>query len=395
MSSTEQPLYLEVSRKIEARITTGSWRADERIPGVREIAEEHQVSVVTASRALQVLRDKGIIKSVERSGSYLIPKLTQADESWALCFCITPGPWQKASHAVAMEGFEALGRRGVARFLTNAITLDSAESPQEIKRQVRRAMESGIKGLFCLPSRIDEESLARDERLLQACRELGLPVVLIERNLRGNARELEWDLVGPDDFEGGVRCTEHLQEVGRKRIAFVQGGPTSSHNDRMAGYLFASLKAQRVDPNIVGHAPPTLLEFRHDLPSKQAYCLLAERVIESEADGVICFQDTTAMGLILELLARGKRIPDEVAITGFDDLPIGNSFSIGVTTYTLDSVTVAQRALEIMRYRIANPDAKPVRVLVPGELIRRESSCTSAAVDSPDWRPTMQIGFGA
>ncbi len=394
MSSMDSPRYLEISRKIEARIASGLWSGDGRIPGVREIAEEHKVSVVTASRALQVLRDKGIIKSVERSGSFLVREAVSSDERWALCFRVTPGPWQKASYSITMAGFEALARREGLSFSTDAIVMDEEGSARDLGRQVRQAVASGIKGLFFLPSRIDEKNMRQDEQLLLACREHGLPVVFIERNLRGDARPLEWDLVGPDDFEGGVRCTQHLYEIGRKRVAFVQGCPTSSHNDRLSGYLFAHFRAQGAR-----NEAPIVLEFRHDLPGKQAYSMLADRVIQAGTDGVICFQDITAIGLIMELLARGKRIPHDFALTGFDDLPIGNSFSIGVTTYALDAESVTIRAVRAMKERIAYPDAAPVRVVVPGTLLVRESSTgvnvistTDQTADEPVVTPSLVQG---
>ena len=50
-------------------------------------------------------------------------------------------------------------------------------------------------------------------------------------------RSLEYDLVAADDFDGGLRCTQHLLEQGRRRIAFITGSPTSSREGRLAGYL--------------------------------------------------------------------------------------------------------------------------------------------------------------
>ncbi|WP_422932012.1 LacI family DNA-binding transcriptional regulator [Singulisphaera sp. PoT] len=377
MPSTEMPKYLEVSKEIEARISAGRWRGDQRMPAVREIADEYKVSVATASRALQVLRDKGIITSVERSGSYLVDGVEKSGHPWALCFCVTPGPWQNASYSITLSGFEALARREGFSFAADAINLENAITSRDIARQVKHAIGAGIKGLFFLPSRISVESMERDRMLLAHCRDAGLPVVLIERNLRGDSRELECDLVGPDDVGGGQRLAEHLQEIGRRKIAFVRGCSTSSHNDRLAGYLFAQFKGGDTDSPDARPRAPHVLEFRHDLPGKKAYSLLADQIVEDGIDGIICFQDITAIGLIVELLARGRRIPHDVAVAGFDDLPIGNSFSVGVTTYALDAERIAQHALRMMYERIKKPRTPPVHVVVPGRLIVRESTCAS------------------
>ena len=183
-----------------------------------------------------------------------------------------------------------------------------------------------MSGVVFMPSRASVEAAGQDEAFARSCREAGLPVVLIERNLRGFARSLEYDLVAADDLDGGLRCTGHLLDQGRRRIAFVIGSPTSSHEGRLAGYLTALNRAGE------GRAP-LVLEQRGGLDSKAAYADLADRLLAHHVDGVVCYQDYTALGLILELMTRGVRVPRDVAITGFDDLPIGKAFSIGVTTY--------------------------------------------------------------
>jgi LacI family transcriptional regulator len=80
--------------------------------------------------------------------------------------------------------------------------------------------------------------------------------------------------------------------------------------------------------------------------------------------------------LILELLACGIRVPSDVAITGFDNLPIGKAYSIGVTTYAFSSESVARQATRLIRARLRELESPPVKVLVPGELIVRESSAS-------------------
>lgn len=200
-----------------------------------------------------------------------------------------------------------------------------------------------------------------------ACQEAGIAVVLIERNLRGRGRSLEFDLVAADDLDGGLRCTQHLIDQGRKKIAFLTGSPTSSHESRLAGYLTALHHAGRARDALV-------LEQPSGPATRESYAKLAARVLAQRADAVVCYQDYTALGLILELLNRGVRVPADVAVTGFDNLPIGKAYSIGVTTYAFSPVTVATHATRLIRARVSGDSGPPVKVLIPGELIVRESS---------------------
>jgi LacI family transcriptional regulator len=99
--------------------------------------------------------------------------------------------------------------------------------------------------------------------------------------------------------------------------------------------------------------------------------------------------------LILELLNRGVRVPADVAITGFDNLPVGQAYSIGVTTYAFSAESVARQDVRLILARAAGDAGPPVKVLIPGELIVRESSRPPATPSdehrSPGHRSLLDI----
>jgi LacI family transcriptional regulator len=198
--------------------------------------------------------------------------------------------------------------------------------------------------------------------------------VLLERNLRGQHRPLEADLVAVDDLYGAAACTRHLLDLGRKRIAAIVASPTSSHNDRVAGYLYALHSAAQASGKKNSDYKAFVLRQSDDLPNRESYAQLAAQVRKHGIDGVICYVDYLAVGLMVELLAHGVSVPGGVAVVGFDDLPIGNWFPIGVTTYSYPSEGMAEQAVRLMHERIANPDRPAVKAVVPGQLIVREST---------------------
>jgi LacI family transcriptional regulator len=366
--------YMTVAAALESQIRGGKWDGG-KMPSIRAVKKQHKVSVVTASRALQVLRDKGLIQTIQRSGCYRVPS-PDADR-WALVLRLTPGQWQKQTTSMARIGFDVLARRDPMHLETELFPLTVGLSERDIMPLVRRAKEIGVRGVFLLPSRCSPDEMMLDERFVACCDAEQLPVVLLERNLRGQNRSLEHDLIAIDDLDGATRCTRHLLDQNRKRIAIVIASPTSSHNDRVAGYLQTlHAAAQNTGRKSVEYKPIVLYQSE-ELPPRDAYSRLADQVRKLEVDGVICYQDYTAFGLIVELLHRGMPVPDAVAVVGFDDLPIGNQYRIAVTTYAYPSEGMAEQAVRLMRERLQNPDRTPIKVLVPGRLIVRSSSVRS------------------
>ncbi|MFM8275188.1 MAG: substrate-binding domain-containing protein [Gemmata sp.] len=378
--SQGSPKYVAVAEAIEAQIRVGKWDGG-KVPSVRGIAALHAVSTVTALRAIQILRDKGLIQTVERAGSRRVPPPTA--DRWALVLRATPGQWQTATINRCRFGFEALARREPMHLEPDAVPLAPELSAADIRARVRRAKADGVGGAFLLPSRCSDEEMRVDERLLAACKAEALPVVLLERNLRGHRRKLEHDLVAADHADGAATLTRHLLDLGRRRVAVVVASPTSSHNDKVAGYLYA-LHAAALDGN--GAAPelrPVVLYQSHERPTREAYASLADEVQRRHLDGVVCFQDYAAVGLTFELLSRGLRVPADVAVVGSDDLPVGEQCAIGITTYAYPGEPVAEQAVRLMRERQRNPDRPPLKVVVPGHMIVRASS-TGAPARAPE-----------
>lgn len=355
------PKHLLISRRIAEHIQQGRW-GDGRLPSVRSLAQDYGTSVVTASRAIQELVSRGVIATVERSGCFVRTAPPETVETWGVCLRLTRGPWRHATESCIRDGFAAAAEREGCRFRDDLFPPADA-SEGRLNQAAQEMKAAGVRGVFYLPSRVSEEAALQDEAFFRACTAAKLPVVLLERGVRG--RPLRHDLIACDDLEGGRELTRHLTDAGRRRPAFVIGSPTSSHRTRLAGYLLAAHDAG---------VPACVIDQPADVPLKDAYGAVVDRVLASEADAVVCYQDYTAIGLIMELLNRGKRVPADVSVVGFEDLPIGSTFSIGITTYCFSFDEMATQGLRVMRQRLAHPTDPPVRVAIPGRLIVRESS---------------------
>jgi LacI family transcriptional regulator len=191
------------------------------------------------------------------------------------------------------------------------------------------------------------------------------------------------DLVTLDDADAAADCAHHLFALGRRRVAMVVASPTSTHNDRVAGYLYA-LHAARA-AGLTPEPPELVIHLPEERPTEGVARYLADAVVRDRIDGVICYQDYVAMGLIVALLDRGARVPADVAVIGFDNIDVGDLFPAGLTTYDYPAAGMAEQAVRLMRERLRDPDRAPVRVVVPGRLIVRGST-------TPDWEVDRKPG---
>jgi DNA-binding LacI/PurR family transcriptional regulator len=141
-----------------------------------------------------------------------------------------------------------------------------------------------------------------------------------------------------DDFKGGMLATEKLLSTGRKRIAFI-GGPRweGEVKERYRGYEAAFQAAGReVNGQIVGYGDY----------SEASAARLMEELLGKEAriDGVFCNSDLMAIAAMRVLQAMGRRIPEDVAVVGYDDLALASYVTPALTTVS-QKIPIAGRLL--------------------------------------------------
>src|SRR5580704_13197725 len=137
---TQLPKYIELSSKIEQLVREGEWSEAGRAPGLRAIAARFGVSIVTASRALQLLHERGLIETVDRSGSYLKDFTRTADvERFGLYLRVTPGMWRQAGLDVLRQAFRAAIATEKVDLETDLFPIDAQLNREGWGKAIRRA----------------------------------------------------------------------------------------------------------------------------------------------------------------------------------------------------------------------------------------------------------------
>lgn len=172
-------------------------------------------------------------------------------------------------------------------------------------------------------------------------------------------------VVGSDNVEGGRLAVAHLAATGRRRIAFLGATDAPEAAQRFEGYRRGLAEAGiAFDPALVVSTPYTLDEARRAVT---AFLTMGVRF-----DAAFAFSDVVALAAIGALTAAGRRVPDDVALVGFDDIVMARHSAPPLTTVRQDLALGAQAMVDLLFRRMDGEEA--TAVLTPVELVVRGSS---------------------
>lgn len=243
----------------------------------------------------------------------------------------------------------------------NLVLYSKGNTSMERLRRICRSHE--VDGLLLVRGLVSEPTLAEPFEVLL---ESDLPFVALHEP--GDDPRVSF--VSPDDQMGGYLATQHLISQGNKRIAFVgRLHDERPDYDRRIGYRRAlATSGLPYDESLVVHGryDENLDQLRADLSRLFA--------LQNPPTAIFTFNDDWAElvgGVLAEL---GCRVPDDVALVGYDDFEDACAFTPPLTTVRQDVVEMGKFATEALLAQIDKPDMAPVRRTVPVELIVRESS---------------------
>ena len=256
----------------------------------------------------------------------------------------------------------ALGAESAAKELgVGVLIVHNGEDSSREEQNLDLLVQQRVHGIMITP--VDE----RNPRL-ESLVERGIPVVYVDR-ISGD-RPCCW--LATDDLAGGRQAGEHLLERGHRRIAFVGDESISRQvRDRYTGLLNAVRDAGMPASAVEQIAAPAW-----NIREGRAVGLeLAKRALPDRPTAVFCANDMLALGLLQELVLHGIRIPEDVAIVGFDDLEWASVATVPLTSVRQPRDLLGRTAVRMILDEIEQGAAHVhEHVSFAPELIVRESS---------------------
>jgi LacI family transcriptional regulator len=194
--------------------------------------------------------------------------------------------------------------------------------------------------------------------------QLDIPFVMTDKPTR-HADQISY--VSIDNFQSAQMMTEHLIRLGRRQIAAILGPANNIDGvDRLAGYRRA------LQQNDIPFNPALVAEgaFHRQGGYAAMYELLARAV---PIDAVFAFNDASAEGALLALQETGVRVPDDIALVGFDDVPGVQDLRPPLTTVRQPIQERGARATALLLDIIEGRVDGPQHILLPTQLVIRQS----------------------
>jgi LacI family transcriptional regulator/LacI family repressor for deo operon, udp, cdd, tsx, nupC, and nupG len=328
---------------------------------LQEVAERAKVSIATVSRVLNksdkvVPETRAIVEQALQELGYrpsrVARRLRMKDGRAHLVGLIIPDI-QNPFYAEIARGVEdAAYANEYALLLCN-----SDESADKERFYLNVMQAESVDGVVLPP--FDETDAAVIELVKS-----GLPVVCVDRSLA----KVKTDLVEVDNYRGAFEAVTHLLDKGHKHVALIEGrSQVSTSRERRRGYLDA-LDARGIAPR------KELMragDFKQDSGRVLANELLALR---RPPTALFVCNNLMTVGALGALHQRGLRVPQDVAVVGFDDLPWAEALDPPPTVVRQPAYEVGRQAMELLLKRIMEPTRPAVTVRLLPELVVRRST---------------------
>jgi GntR family transcriptional regulator, arabinose operon transcriptional repressor len=368
----EKPRSRQIYDSLRNRIDSGELLPGAKLPTEVQLMQHFSVSRTTVSRALRDLELQGLIRRRRGSGTY-VRELAPTTEHLDLAFLV---PWVESGAGLPhVEGLIHQRLADLAARRNSTLILKCLASGDSLEQRVIDAAQSlidlRVDGVFYYPAELPGELMQLNRVVVDMLVAAGIRVVLIDRDIVPFPGRSEFTRVGYDNRRGGVLLTEHLIQVGCRRIAFV-GIPevSTAVADRLAGYYEAHrMRGLQVDPKLVH------LVDEEELT--QSFC--DQLIRRDKPDAIIAKMDRFAALIGRHLMARGLRIGQDIKLAGFDDDPIAELLPIPLTTIRLPVQSFSQAALEAMLDNISGVDTNARQIIIDAELVVRGSTDVNAA----------------
>ena len=393
LNTTNEKLYERIADFINEKIISGEYSAGEKLPTEQALAKMFNVSRITSKRALDELAAKGVISRSQGRGSFVTaaqsaPPVSQgkwkgniivpsagksaplfsginksSDDKKVVAMILPYDILQGRLAEIVQSATMALEERGYHLTLHN-----SGETSENERAIFARIVEDNVSGVIIYPTTDSNNiDMLYDMWLHQ------MPIVAVDKKIV----DIPISFVSSKNYQGSYDLTEYLISKGHKRIGCLFNvflSAVYSARQRYFGFCAAMKRHDiGIDYNFVEH---NYSQRSFGMTSEENIMLLTEHVktcVDSGMTALMLENDYIALDILKACKQAGIRVPDDLSIVGFDNLPQCEFSTPALTTCEQDFKCMGSLVGELILMQMEHRDFTFVEHSVPTKLCIRDS----------------------
>jgi len=354
--------HQQISEHICQGILSGLYGVGGRIPTEAELARRFRACRQTVSQALRQLEHQGLLIRRRGAGTFVRRRVSTTSNVFGL---LLAGAYSGIFAPICARMARAARAKGYSLVIEDLPGEDTDEEAliRDTEELCRAYIERGVAGVFFAPLILPSSRMEANARIADALDRAGIPVVLLDRDIHDYPQRSRFDLVGVANRRASEALTNHLWELGYRRIEYITHlGEASTVTARIAGCMDV-LRNHGItpDPQWVHQGDVRDIAF------------MREVMRDSRAEAFVCANDHMAARVMRHLATLGIRVPDDIAVVGFDDVDYATLVLVPLTTMRQPCARIGEMAVRLMVERLADPSLPAREVSFDCELVVRES----------------------
>lgn len=351
--------FTTVRDQLRREIGEGRYGAENPFPSETALTRRFGVSRATVVRALRELQTMGLLSRSQGAGTRLTEAARHATGRIALIihgsgYCEIFSPIARAvSHLCIKNGYTLL--------FSDISFADNRQRVVRVIDQVRKYVKDRIDGVIFQPIELIPDADGVNRRIVSFFREAGIPLVLIDSDIVQAPDRSDCDLAAVNHFDAGRRLAAYLRETGARRIAYL------AQKDR-APCVIARCRGVQTGSAGLPLAGKILYSEPDDAVRIRRF------VMRERPDAIACYNDRQAAVLIQTLAGLGFKVPDDIAVVGFDDVNFAVLSTPRLTTMHQPCDELSTLAFDMLLDRIRKPGAPVRETFLTAPLVVREST---------------------
>lgn len=357
------PLYHQVAESIRSDIASGKLKLGDQIASHQELGEQFNVSLITVKRALHELRIEGVLYSRPGMGTYVAQPTAKKTAVRSKTIGLVLKDLKSPFFSMIVHGIEEhASRKGY-----NLIISNSSKQVAREENLLRHLYNTGVDGLLV----VSMTHKYTASGMLRKIHDEQFPYVMVSY-----VKDPDIYYVGTNHEQGGYLAAKHLIECGYRRIGYLNGELGNLVGDlRKKGFLRA-LKQARLQAKQKYMFRLRLKGEWHDYDSGYEVGKQVAKLVD-KPEAMFVYNDLAALGFQQALLDKGLKVPEDVAIVGFDGIERGQYAPVPLTTVQQPFDQIGEQAVENLTKRIEGQPAKAKMILEPKLIIRESCGAVS------------------